>query len=88
MYQIIVPGSWYKVRNNGGYKTHEIVDILDLKGFKRPQTGFILASHIIRNLTLFCNSDRQKVQELDYAQYLSDEKARHFALNFQEEIQK
>lgn len=87
-YRMIVSGSSYKVRKNGGYKTHEIVDILDLKGFKRPHTEYILANHINRYLTLFCNSDKQKVQELDYDRCLSDEKARQFAMNFREEILK
>jgi len=87
-YRMIVSGGSYHVRKNGGYKTHEIVEILDLKGFKRPQTEYIVANHVNRYLSLFCNSDKQKVQELDYERYLSDEKARQFALNFREEILK
>jgi superfamily I DNA/RNA helicase len=87
-YSYIVAGSHYKVNRNGGYKTHEIVEILGLKESKGKHTEFILANHINRYLALFCNSDKQKVQEIEYASYLSDEKAVHFANNFREEILK
>ncbi|MEI7980997.1 MAG: UvrD-helicase domain-containing protein [Bacteroidota bacterium] len=85
-YSYIVKGTPYKVRHNGGYKTHEIVEILGLKGFKQPHTEFILANHINRYVTLFCNSDKPKVQDLNYEEILTDERARKFAQNFREPI--
>ena len=81
-YSYIVKGSDYKVRRNGGYKTHEIVEILGLKGYKQPHTGFIIANHINRYVTLFCNSDKPKVQDLNYEEFLSDARAQVFARNY------
>ena len=85
-YSHIVKGSHYTLLNNGGYKTHEIVEILGLKKQKQSHAEFILANHINRYVTLFCNSDKPKVQDINYLEILSDEKARNFARNFEEEI--
>ena len=85
-YSRIVKGSSYKVRRNGGYKIHEVVEILGLKGYKQSHTEFILANHIKRYSTLFCNSDKPKVQDLNYEEILTDERAKRFVRNFREVI--
>ena len=85
-YSYIVRGSHYQLKQNGGYKTHEIVEILGLKKQKQSHAEFIIANHINRYISLFCNSDKPKVQDLNYLEILSDEKSKHFVRNFGEEI--
>jgi F-box protein, helicase, 18 len=85
-YAHIVKGSSYKVRTTGGYKTNEIVEILRLKQSRQKHTEFILASHINKFLTYFCNSSKLKVQELNYEDVVQEGKARQFVINQKEEL--
>ncbi|MCK9421048.1 MAG: UvrD-helicase domain-containing protein [Bacteroidales bacterium] len=85
-YSFIVKGSPYKVKRNGGYKTHEIVEVLGLKKYKQPHTEFVIANHINRYVVLFCNSDKPKVQDLNYEEILTDERALNFVRKFREVI--
>lgn len=73
----LVPGSPYKIRQHG-YKTNEIADILQLSSGDEKHAEYILASHINKFVSLFCNSTATKVQALDYAATLSDAKAKSF----------
>ncbi len=65
-----------------GYKTHEIVDLLELRGNGEKHTEYIIAGHISKFLTYFCNSDKAKVQDLNYLDTVSDTKARAFVKSF------
>jgi len=85
-YAHIVKGSSYKVRTTGGYKTNEIVEILRLKQSRQKHTEFILANHINKFLTYFCNSSKLKVQELNYEDVVQEAKARQFVINHKEEL--
>lgn len=69
-----------------GYKTPEIVEILGLNNFDGRHTEYILATHINAFVSYFCNSDKAKVQELNYEDVIIDPAARQFAMNFKEEI--
>ena len=63
-----------------GYRLHDIVGILGLEpGGRDPHAAYVCASHIKKFCSLFCNSDKDKVQSLDYCATISDEKARAFA---------
>ena len=77
----------YKVRANG-HKTHEIAELLGIKGNGEKLTEFIIANHINKFMTYFCNSNQQKVQELNYLEVVSDSKAKAFVLTNYEYIEK
>ena len=84
-YRHVVPRFRYSVRAQG-YKTRELAELLGLSGHGEKHGEYILANHIGKYMSLFCNSDRQKVQELDYLEQVSDEKARQFVKTFYEAI--
>jgi superfamily I DNA/RNA helicase len=77
----IVPRHGYTIKAQG-YKTHEIVDLLGLSGNGEKHTEYIIAGHINKFLTYFCNSDKVKVQDLNYLDTVSDSKAKAFVKSF------
>jgi F-box protein 18 (helicase) len=81
----VVRRSNYKIKNEG-YKTPEIVELLGLNSFTGRHTEYIIATHINAFIAYFCNSNKSKVQELNYEDVVSDPAARQFALNFKKEI--
>jgi superfamily I DNA/RNA helicase len=84
-YKNIVFKHDYKVRAQG-YKTHEIADLLNLKGNEEKHTEYIIANHINKFIAYFCNSDKQKVQDLNYLDTITDTKAKAFVTTFYEYI--
>lgn len=76
-YRSIVSGGYYKVRSQG-YKTHEIVTLLQLKSSGEKHMEYILATHISRFITYFCNSDAARVSELNYLDTVQDAKAKTY----------
>jgi len=76
-FKFIVQFSNYKVKSLG-YKINEIVELLQLKGNEEKHTEYIIANHIIKLVAYFCNSDKQKVQELNYLDTITDTKAKAF----------
>ena len=83
-YEHIVRQSRYEVVS--GYKSHELCDILGIRTGDR-HTDFIVAGHVNRFISLFCNSHVSKVQELNYADSISDAKAKAFVNNFYSKIE-
>jgi len=81
------------VRNNGykvkaqGYKTHEIVELLELRGNGEKHTEYIIANHISKFITYFCNSDKPKVHDLNYLDTVADAKAISFVQSFYKYIE-
>jgi F-box protein, helicase, 18 len=84
-YKHIVFQSQYKVRAQG-YKTNEIAELLSLVGNGEKHAEYIVANHINKLIAYFCNSDKQKVQDLNYIDTITDEKARIFVTTFYEYI--
>jgi superfamily I DNA/RNA helicase len=82
----IVPKFKYKVRPQG-YKTHEIVEMLGLEGDGEKHTEYIVANHINKFISYFCNSDKPKVQDLNYLDTVSDKKAREFVSKYYKYIE-
>ncbi|MCW3119926.1 MAG: ATP-dependent helicase, partial [Chitinophagaceae bacterium] len=76
-YKHIVPRYNYKVKTQG-YKTHEIADLLGLRGNGEKHAEYIIANHINKFITYFCNSDKLKVQELNYLDTVADKKTKTF----------
>jgi len=84
-YKNIVFHHNYKV-NSLGYKTNEIAELLKLKGNGEKHNEYIIANHINKFTAYFCNSNALKVQELNYLDLLSDEKAKKFVKTFYDYI--
>ena len=81
----ICRGSAYKIKSTG-YKTTEIVELLQLTGNEQKHTEHIIANHINKFITYFCNSSKQKVQQLDYISTITDLKAKTFVQTFYPQI--
>lgn len=77
----IIPGSRYKLRARG-YATHETAALLELSGDGDRHTAFIIANHINKFVSYFCNSAARKVQELNYTEKVFDPAARLFVQRF------
>ncbi|MBN9299969.1 MAG: ATP-dependent helicase [Filimonas sp.] len=80
-YKHIVFKHNYKVRAQG-YKTNEIAEILQIQGNGEKHTEFIVANHINKFIAYFCNSDKQKAQDLDYLATITDKQAKQFVSSF------
>jgi len=85
-YRNIVYGRVYKVRSQG-YKNHEIAEILGLQNTGEKHAEYIIANHINRYIAYFCNSNKAKVQDLNYLDVVSETKARQFVASFYDQIQ-
>lgn len=86
-YKHIVFKNQYKVRHQG-YKTFEIAELLGLKGNGEKHAEYIIANHINKFITYFCNSEKQKIRELNYPDVVFDEKAKTFVTTFYDYIEK
>lgn len=80
-YKNIVFRHQYKVRVQG-YKTHEIAELLGLQGNGEKHHEYVIANHINKFIALFCNSDKLKVQDVNYLETISDAKAKTFVKTF------
>jgi F-box protein, helicase, 18 len=76
-YKHIVFKNDYKVLPQG-YRTNEIAELLTLRGNGEKHTEYIVANHINKFITYFCNSDKKKIRELNYLDVVGDDKARAF----------
>ena len=86
-YKHIVYRNKYLVKGQG-YKTNEVVEILNLKGTGEKLTEYILANHINKLVAYFCNSEALKVQDLNYIETITDPKAKSFVSMFYRMIEK
>lgn len=77
----------YQLRGNG-YKTYEIADLLGLQGDGEKHAEYIVANHINKFISYFCNSDKRTVQELNYRDIVTDKKAKSFVNKFYKYIEK
>lgn len=67
----------YKVRLQG-YKINEIAELLRIKGTGEKHAEYIVANHISKFITYYCNSDKQKVEDLNYLDIITDHNAKTF----------
>lgn len=86
-YKHVVFKNNYKVRPRG-YKTHEIAELLGLEGNGEKHAEYIVANHINKFISYFCNSEKERVQDLNYLEIISAPKAKAFVSNFYEYIEK
>ncbi len=85
-YGHIVYNYGYQVKANG-YNTNEIVELLKLRSTGEKHTEYIVANHIKKFIAYFCNSDKQKVQDLNYLDVVSDIKAKVFVKKYYDYIE-
>ncbi|MDF2191412.1 UvrD-helicase domain-containing protein [Paraflavitalea sp. CAU 1676] len=85
-YKAVVFKHNYKVRA-AGYKTAEIVSMLSLRSSGERHAEHILANHIIKFVAYFCNSDKQRVQDLNYAELVTDKVAQKFVKQHYEALE-
>lgn len=85
-YKNIVFRHRYQVRLQG-YKTHELAALLGLKGNGEKHHEYVIANHINKFISLFCNSDKLKVQDVNYLDTITDPKAKTFVKTFYHFIQ-
>jgi len=84
-YKHVVFQNHYKVRSQG-YKTNEITELLNLQGNEEKHTEYVIANHINKCIAYFCNSNKQKVQDLNYLDTITDAKAKIFVSTFYDYI--
>lgn len=78
-YDYIVKHSQYQVVQ--GYKSYEWCSMLNIITGDR-HADFIVANHVNKFISYFCNSKAAKVQELDYSATITEPKAMLFVKNF------
>lgn len=86
-YKYIVLANNYKLKAQS-YKTHEIVALLGIKGNGEKLSEYILANHINKFISYFCNSNKSRVRELNYLDVVTDPKAKAFVSTFYDYILK
>ena len=85
-YKHIVFSHQYKVKSQD-YKINEIAEMLNLQASGEKHAAYIIANHIIKFIAYFCNSDKQKVQDLNYLETITDGKAKIFVTTFYKYIE-
>lgn len=80
-YKSIVPARGYTVRPQG-FTTYEVAQLLGLADHGEKHGAYILANHVARFITYFCNSAVQKVQQLSYIDTVADPKAKAFVRTY------
>ena len=85
-YANIVRKHRYKVKNSS-YKISEITELLKLEGDSDKHTKFIVANHINKLITYYCNSVAQNLEELDYLETVTDPIAKDFVKTYYKYIQ-
>lgn len=86
-YRHIVMNSFYRI-NSLGYKIHEIAEILGISGSEEKHSEFVLANHIKKFFSYFCNSEKQRIEDLNYLEIVTDSKAKAFVKTNYRYIQK
>ncbi|MBS1517728.1 MAG: ATP-dependent helicase [Bacteroidetes bacterium] len=76
-YRNIVYSHNYKVQSPV-YRSYEISEILKLRNAGERHGEFIIANHISKFISYFCNSDAEKVGELNLCDVISDAEAQAF----------
>ena len=72
-----------------GYKIHDVANLLGITQVGRDlHSGYLIAGHVLKFSSMFCNSAKRKVQELDYISTVSDKNARAAVKRYYDHIEK
>ena len=83
-YQHVIKNYQYQVTQ--GYKSYEWCDLLGIQTGDH-HTDIIIANHVNKFISYFCNSCATKVQDLRYTAVITDAKAKTFVENFYRQIE-
>lgn len=86
-YKNIVFKHNYKIRHQG-FKTYEIAELLKLEGNGEKYAEYVIANHINKFIAYFCNSNKSKIQDLNYLDLVTDSKAKAFVTTFYNYIER
>src|ERR1051326_428405 len=86
-FHFVVKGNNYKLKEYG-YKVHELVELLNIEERPDKHHKYIIANHVLKFATYFCNSDKQRVAELNYSEVVNDYRAKGFVQSNYLEIEK
>ncbi|NDP20418.1 MAG: ATP-dependent helicase [Paludibacter sp.] len=76
-HRYIVRNSAYTIRTQD-YRTYELIELLQIHISGDKLLGHIIANHIIKFTAYFCNSNANRMQELNYLDVITDGKAYEF----------
>ena len=72
-----------------GYKIHDLVNLLGISNIGRDiHSAYVIAGHILKFSSMFCNNAKRKVQELDYLSTVSDKNAKAAVKRYYDRIEK
>jgi F-box protein, helicase, 18 len=75
-----------KSKLSQGYKPHELAEALKISGGSSHIDAYIIADHVLKFVSYFCNSDVQKVLDLNYIDTIDDPKIAGFVSHHYEQI--
>lgn len=85
-YRHIMHGSSFELSKQG-YKIYDLAKALGLNTQEGERYGhYVLANHINKFFSYFCNSNARRIDELNYVDTLQEPKAKKFAKNFKRHI--
>lgn len=82
----IVPKHGYQVRAQG-YRSHDLAELLKIRAAGEKHAAHVVANHISRLVTLYCNSTAADLRQLNYSATISQSKALAFFKKFSPYIQ-
>ncbi|OQX96223.1 MAG: DNA helicase, partial [Bacteroidetes bacterium 4572_117] len=85
-YSYIIKNSRYKLCQ--GYTSFQTKNILKIKPFGEKLSDFVLANHVNKFVSYFCNSTAKQVKELDYLHLVQEPKAKSFVQKYYDDIEK
>lgn len=80
-YRYIVQNKNFTVKPHA-YTTSQIAELLQLSGEGERHAEYIVANHINKFIAYFCNSDKAKVQDINYLDVVFEKKAIAFVKKF------
>jgi superfamily I DNA/RNA helicase len=84
-FKSVVPRFGYQIQTQA-FKSYQLTSLLKLPLGKEKNTEFILANHVLRYFTAYCNSAFTHLKELPYKMLVQDEVAKKFVAQNEKQI--
>lgn len=78
----------YRLKEYGKYSPVELAEALNLTYGGDEQTKYVLANHILKYTAYYCNSAKEKVNDLNYLDTIYEDKTRKFVAAFLSQIKR
>tara|TARA_R110001592_G_scaffold262565_1_gene527641 strand:+ start:14331 stop:16115 length:1785 start_codon:yes stop_codon:yes gene_type:complete len=82
----VVRGGNFKL-SQAGYRPHEVVELFSISNEEEKHGAVIVGKHVIQFLSYFCNSDAERVKDLNYLDTIKDPKAIGFVTKHYDQIE-